>query len=134
MQTNRCSFSKKTLVGMLVLAMTAAMGFPSEGWAMIAPPQLSGDAAEVGDARATDLKTIQTALESKVLRQRLMELKLTPEQINARMSRLSDAQVHQAAAQIRTVSPGGDGGLGTVVTILVIGVLVVLFMYLFKRV
>src|ERR1019366_10536441 len=67
------------------------------------------------------------SLESKMVRQRLSEFKLTPEQVNQRMSQLSDAQVHQVAMQIRTMNPGGDGGLGILVALLVIGILVLLF-------
>jgi hypothetical protein len=132
MKKNRCSFLKKSLIGTLVVVTTMAMSSP-KGWAMLAPAQVGSEVHEANDARSADVKTIQAALESKILRQRLAEFKLTPEQINSRLSRLSDAQVHQAAMQIRAVNPGGDAG-GFVISVLIIGVLVLLFMWLFKRV
>ena len=101
---------------------------------MIAPAQVTSQVHDKNATRADDLKTIQTALESKMIRQRLTEFKLTPDQINTRLNQLSDEQIHQTAMQIRTVNPGGDGGLGILVSLLVIGILVLLFVYLFKRV
>lgn len=134
MQKKRCSFSKKSLIGTLILATTMAMTLPPQGWAMLAPAQVTSGVHDTNATRAADLKTIQVALESKMVRQRLTELKLTPEQIDSRLSKLSDAQIHQTATQIRAVNPGGDAGLGILVTLLVVGILVLLFVYLFKRV
>ncbi len=113
----RRSFSRKSLIGTLIVVTTMAMALPPKSWAMIAPAQSAGEVHGTNDARAADLKTIQTALESKMIRQRLAEFKLSPEQINNRLSKLSDAQVHQTAMQIRKVNPGGDGG-SLVITVL----------------
>ena len=129
----RRSFSRKSLIGTLIVVTTMAMALPAKSWAMIAPAQATGEVYGTNEARTADLKTIQTALESKIIRQRLAEYKLSPEQIDARLSKLSDAQVHQTAQQIRSVSPGGDGG-SLLISVLVIAILVALFMYIFKRV
>jgi hypothetical protein len=128
------SFSKKTLIGMLILATTMAMSMPPQARAMLAPADNIGTSHSFDAMRGTDLQTIQTALESKVVRQRLMDFNLTPEQIDSRLSKLSDEQIHQTAMQIRTVNPGGDSGMGLLGSLLVIGILVLLFIYLFKRV
>ena len=134
MRKTICSLSRKSLIGTLIVVTTMAMSLPPNGWAMIAPAQVTNEIHQSNDKRMEDLKTIQIALESKLIRQRLTEFKLTPEQINTRLNQLSDEQVHQTAMQIRTVNPGGDGGLGILVSLLVIGILVLLFVYLFKRV
>lgn len=133
MQKKKCSLSKKSLIGTLIVVTTMAMAFPPTGYAMLAPAQGADAVHQTNDARATDLKTIQTALESKMLRQRLTELKLSPEQIDSRLSKLSDAQIHQTAMQIKTVNPGGHGG-DFLISVLVIGILVALFMYIFRRI
>ena len=125
---------KNSLIGALAIVTTLAMTLPPQGWAMLAPSDLINPTPSASASRAADLKTIQATLESKIIRQRLSEFKLTPEQVNQRMSQLSDAQVHQVATQIRTMNPGGDGGLGILIALLVIGILVLLFVYLFKRV
>jgi ATPase subunit of ABC transporter with duplicated ATPase domains len=128
------AFLKNSFIGTLMIAVTLAMTQPPQAWAMLAPSDVMNAAPTVGDSRAADLKTIQATLESKMVRQRLSEFKLTPDQVNQRMSQLSDAQVHQVALQIRTLNPGGDAGLGIIVGLLVIGILVLLFVYLFRRV
>jgi len=128
----RCSLTRKSLIGTLIIVTTMAMTLPPNGWAMLAPAPGPIEMQQANDARTADLKTIQTALESKMIRQRLAEFKLSPEQINTRLSQLSDSQIHQTAMQIRSVNPGGDG-LDVVVTLLVIGILVLMFMWLFKR-
>jgi len=125
---------KNGLIGTLVIATTLAMTLPPQGWAMLAPANLMSAVSGKSASRDEDLKTIQSTLESRIVRQRLSEFKLTPEQVNQRMSQLTDAQVHQVAMQIRTINPGGDAGLGIIVGLLVIGILVLLFVYLFKRV
>lgn len=98
---------RTSFIATLMVATTMTMTMPSQGWAMLAPANLMVTPAATGDARAQDLKTIQSTLESKMVRQRLSEFKLTPEQVNQRMSQLTDAQVHQLAMQIRTLNPGG---------------------------
>ena len=133
-QNRNVSSLKKTLVLALMVVTTVAMTQPPQSWAMLAPADLSVAAPSNSLSRTADLKTIQASLESKLVRQRLADFKLTPEQVNQRMSRLTDAQVHQVAMQVRTLNPGGDGGLGIIVGLLVIGILVLLFVYLFKRV
>jgi hypothetical protein len=125
---------RTSFIATLMVATTMTMTMPSQGWAMLAPANLMVTPAAGHDTRAQDLKTIQNTLESKMVRQRLSEFKLTPEQVNQRMSQLTDAQVHQLAMQIHTINPGGDAGLGIIVGLLVVAILVVLFIYLFKRV
>ena len=133
-QNRPAGFLKSSFILTLVIATTLAMTQPPEAWAMLAPADTISATTGANASREADLKTIQATLESKMVRQRLSEFKLTPEQVNQRMSQLTDAQVHQLAMQVRTINPGGDGGLGIIVGLLVIGILVLLFVYLFKRV
>ena len=88
MKTKSCSLSRTSLIGTLIVVTTMAMTLPPKGWAMLAPAQAVNDAHETSGARAADLKTIQTTLESRIIRQRLAEFKLTTEQIDTRLSRL----------------------------------------------
>ena len=50
-----------------------ALSFPAQGWAMIVP-------ADRAAVRAGDLAKVQATLESTVVRQRLMDYGLTPEE------------------------------------------------------
>ncbi len=127
------SLTIRLLAETLIFATTLAMAQPPKGWAMLAPAEVTNAGSEMSAMRTADIKTVQSALESKIIRQRLGELKLSPDQISSRLTQLSDAQVHQLASQIRAVNPGGDGGLGIVIALLVIGILVVFFVYVLKR-
>ena len=80
--------------------------------------------------RASDLQKIQKVLEMKMISERLQQLGLTPDEIQARLTQLSDDQIHQFALQLDDLKVGGDGGLGIVIALLVIAILVVILIYL----
>jgi hypothetical protein len=130
----RVSIFSQLVIWALVITTFVMGAFPPDTQAMLAPAvSSSGDSLLIA-TRGADLQRVQTVLESKMIQQRLEELGLTPEEINARLSQLSDAQLHQLATQLDSLMPGGDGGLGIIIALLVIAVLVVLFVYLIKRV
>lgn len=123
----------RLIIWMLVVTTFSLGLFPPETRAMLAPPTLAGGENLSGEARLADLQKVQTVLESKMVRQRLGEIGLTAEEIDARLAKLSDAQLHDLATQLESLTPGGDA-LGVVVVLLVVAVLVVLFVYLVQRV
>src|SRR3990172_9423869 len=91
------------LLSLYLAFATLLLTLPSQGWAMFIP---SGQATS---ARQTDMVTIQKALESVVVKQRLMDFGLSPEEAMARTNRLSDDQVHQFAANLDSLQAGADG-------------------------
>src|SRR5712692_1468471 len=117
-----------TMIWTLVVTTFVIGWFPPEGSAMLAPVT----SATVSDpGRAEDLQSIQRVLENKLVQQRLEDFGLTPEEVNAKLSGLSDVQLHQMAAQIDALMPGGE--LGLIIALLVIAILVVIFIYLLDR-
>ena len=78
-------------------------------------------------SRQEDMATIQKALEQKLVRERLKDLGYTEEEINARLDRLSDAEVHSVASQLDSLLPAG-GWEAAVIVILLVAVLVVLIL------
>lgn len=78
-------------------------------------------------SRTSDLRTIQKVLESKLIRERLGELGFRAEEIQGRLDRLSDEQIHQTALRIDSLKVGGDAvlGIGIGIVILLVLVLVV---------
>jgi hypothetical protein len=80
--------------------------------------------------RAADLATIQKVLEVKVVKERLADLGLTQQEIQSRLSQLSDQQLHSAAQQLDNLKVGGDSGLGIIIALLVIAILVILILQL----
>jgi hypothetical protein len=79
--------------------------------------------------RNHDIATIQGIIEMKMIKDRLEKLGFTTDEVNSRLDRLSDQQVHQLALQLDDVKIGGDG-LGVVIALLVIAILVVLLIQL----
>lgn len=96
------------------------LSFPTPGWAMLVP-------AEREALRSADLATVQTALESSVVRQRLMDFGLTADEAVARLEKLSDDQIHQLAANLDAVQAGGSV-LGDVLVIALIVLIVVVIL------
>jgi hypothetical protein len=79
--------------------------------------------------RAADLEQVQKFLEMKIVRERLMELGLTPGEIQSRLDRIEPDQLHQIALKIDELEVAGDG-LGIIIALLVIAILVVIFLQL----
>jgi len=79
--------------------------------------------------RSADLDKIQKVIEMKMVRERLEKFGFTQDEIQQRLSSLSDQQMHQLALQIDDIKAGGDG-LGIVIALLVIAILVVIFLQL----
>ena len=99
--------------------------------AMLAPTAAAVATASV--QRSADMRTVQTFLEQKQVRERLVSFGMSDGEIQTRLGNLSDADLHQVATHIDKEHPAADGG-GVLVTVLVIGILVLLFVYLLKRV
>ncbi len=93
---------------------------PSQGWAMFIP---SGP--ETTSAKQSDLITIQKTLESRVIKQRIMDYGLTPEEAMARISSLSDGQIHEFAKNLDSLQAGGDG-VDALIFLVLVAILVVL--------
>lgn len=83
--------------------------------------------------RTADLQKIRTALETKVVSEKLAQLGFNKDEIQSRLDQLSDQQLHRVALKADQLKVGGDAG-GIIIAVLVIGILVLLFVYLFRRV
>src|SRR5512135_2960861 len=93
-------YSKPLVVYLAValLAISTAAG-PAEAMFIPAVPQgESAGAAPDPAVRTSDLIKIRSALESKIISQRLMDHGLTPDEAMARVKMLSDDQIHQLAS------------------------------------
>lgn len=79
-----------------------------------------------------DLETVRQFLELRAVKNRLEALGYCPEEIEKRLSGLSSEEIHQLAANINTLTTGGDG-TGVVIGILLIVLLVLLILKLSDR-
>ena len=116
-------------IAFALIASVAWMGTAKpQAEALLVPANL--ETAKPSATRTADLEAVQKTLESKILREKLHAVGLSDAEIQARLSRLSDDQIHRLATQIRAVHPAGDVGL---FGILILAVLVLLIIYLVKR-
>jgi hypothetical protein len=126
MRTQRkASWRMRSFVWALVAATAAALSSPAETWAILIPAQ--------GMQRQQDIQRVGAALENKIVSARLSQLGFTPEEINQRLSKLSNEEVHHLALHAEAINAAGDGGFDTVVALGAVAVLVLLLVYLIKR-
>ena len=100
MKTILKKFYTKPLVIYLVVALLAISTFAGPADAMFVPASPHrgmNESTAVSASRAADMTKVQMAFESKILRQKLMDYGLSPEETMARVNELSDEQIHQLA-------------------------------------
>ena len=102
----------------LVLAMLL-LSLPSQGWAMFMP------SSQVAPARQTDIITIQKALESSVVKQRLMDYGFSSEEAMTRINKLTDKEIHQFAGNLDSIQAGADAVDALIFLVLVAIIVVV---------
>ncbi len=122
---------KRPLIWYLVLFFSLVPGWPAPSGASFIPSQGSIGSPDPC-VRQQDLKKIQAILEKKVVRQKLEEFGLTTEEVNSRLSQLSDQELHQIASRIDELQAGGDA-LGLIISLAVLVLLVILILYLLDK-
>jgi hypothetical protein len=73
---------------------------------------------------------IRKVLEMKMVKERLESLGLTEQEIQSRLTEMSDDQLHNLALSLDEIQVGGDGGLGIIIGLLIIVILVVVLLQL----
>jgi hypothetical protein len=128
------AFYAEPLAVYLVVALLAITTFagPAEAmFVMSAPQQNTGATTAVSADRQADLTKIETVLESKIVQQKLKDYGLSSEETMARVNKLSDEQINQIATHTDSLQAGGDA-VGFLVSIVIVALLVVLFIYLLQ--
>ncbi len=110
------------LVAMLIALCTIAR--PAEAMHVPAAPQTQSEATPIVD-RTADLAKIQKALESKTIRQRLMDYGLSSEDAVAKINGLSDEQFHLFASKIDALQAGGMRNSDIIIILLIVLLIVI---------
>jgi hypothetical protein len=87
---------------------------------------------QASEMRAEEVKKIQVALENELVRAKLIAYGLTSDEVNQKLDRMTDEQIHLLAQASDDLLAGGDG-VGFVIGILVIILLVVLIIKLMDK-
>lgn len=78
--------------------------------------------------RNIDIEKIRQFLEMKMVGERLGQLGFTQDEIQTRLNRLDDQQLHKFALQLDDLKVGGDGGAGVAIAVLLILVIFLMIM------
>lgn len=132
----RCFDGKfKIAVLILILAtftpvslISASVGAATVESQMISPEENASTSREIDELK------VRRALENKLVAEKLMSHGLTKEEVSAKLNQMSDEQVHQMASLADRIPAGGNGAIGIVIALLVIFALVLLIIFLYKRV
>jgi hypothetical protein len=132
---NRLAGKFRLPILIIILATFTPASFISFGAkAATVDSQMISPGNDSPSSREIDELKVRRALENKIVAGKLMGHGLTSDEVSAKLNRMSDEQVHQMAALADKIPAGGDAGLGIVIALLVIVALVLLIVFLFKRV
>ncbi|HVN71055.1 MAG TPA: PA2779 family protein [Desulfomonilia bacterium] len=92
-------------------------------------PSLGSSPHTAGDTLQKDIDTVQRALETKMVQEKLKAYGLTSEEVAAKLPSMTPDQIHTLAAASNDVLAGGDG-LGVIIAVLVIIILVIIILKL----
>lgn len=123
MEKFRTSLALKPLALYLAIACFVIAGIPRDSLAYLVESQ------PVSYSRGADMDKIQRVLESKMVSQRLQELGLSMDEVNAKLAGLGDAEIHQFASRLDSLMPGGEMFIDIMV-LLVIAILVLVILHL----
>lgn len=110
----------KKIAYVLVFALFIVGGIPAESLAYAAGIK---DLKEFGvmSTRDGDAARVQRVLESGLVSAKLQSYGYTKDEVTARLDKLTDAELHQFAAQIDGVAPGGE----ILTTIAFVGIVII---------
>ncbi len=134
MKTMLRAFYARPLAVSLIVALLTITSFAAPAEAMFvpaAPGEMAPAGQHVSADRAKDLASVQAALESRIIRQKLVDYGLSPDEAMARVNALSDQQLHELAAHTDAVQAGADPG-DFLVGLVVVAVLVVIIVFLLQ--
>lgn len=84
------------------------------------------DESVVSEMRSHDAAVVKRVLENKKVGERLKALGYSEQEVEARLSQLSDAELHRLSTKIDSLASGGI--IGAVIAILIVVLLVVLIL------
>lgn len=123
-----------TIILLVLFTFTPVSMIHSTAHAAMADSQMIAPEENASTLREINEKKVKRALENKIVAEKLMSHGLTAEEVSNKLDKMSDDQVHQIASLSDKIPAGGDGATGVIIAILVIVALVLLIVFLWKRV
>ncbi len=125
---------KISILILILMTFTPVSLISASVKAATADSQMIAPGKNASTLREIDELKVRRALENKIVAGQLMSHGLTKEEVSAKLNQMSDEQVHQMASLADRIPAGGDAVLGVVIAVLVIFALVLLIIFLYKRV
>lgn len=119
---------------LILMTFTPASLISASAEAVTVDSQMISPGENASTKREIDEIKVRRALENKIVAEKLMSHGLTKEEVSQKLNQMSDEQVHQMASLSDRIPAGGDSGLAIIVTILVVVALVLLIIFLYKRI
>ncbi|MGQ0794228.1 MAG: PA2779 family protein [Deltaproteobacteria bacterium] len=132
MKRLRTRVSRVLIIALIIATFAPAAVISKSAEAAISPSQMM-TAEGKAQARGVDEAKVRGMLENKIVAERLKAYGLSADEIAAKMSKMSDEQVHQMAA-LSDRMPAGGNALGFVIGVLIVALLALLVIYFAKRV
>jgi hypothetical protein len=104
----------------------------------VTSPAMSAMIPSMGSSQAgsheiqKDIDTIQRALETKIVQEKLKAYGLTSDEVASKLSSMTPQQLHMLAAASQDVMAGGDG-LGLIIGVLIIIILFIVILKLMNK-
>ncbi|MEE8319557.1 MAG: PA2779 family protein [bacterium] len=117
----------RTICWYLILVFSGFLSLPSVAYAGFITPTHEDLVVWAGDT-----SSLQEDLENSLLGERLMELGLTTEEIEVRLLNMTPEERRAVLADIETIQGGGDG-VGTLISLAILALLVVLILKLLDK-
>ncbi len=95
-------------------------------------PSMGSSGTPSADVLQKDLSTIQKALETKIVQEKLKAYGFTAQEVAAKLPSMTPGQIHTLAQASDDILAGGDG-LGTVIAILVVIILIIVILKLLNK-
>ncbi len=107
---------RKVIASYLIIAVFALTLASTSGAGLVTSENLLAPST----AKASSLGEIQTALETKLVSSRLAQLGFTTDEINSRLGRMSQEQLHALSQDIDQIRSGGNAVVGALLLVFLI--------------
>lgn len=86
------------------------------------------------ESREVSLTKIRKMLENKLVAEKLRSHGLSLEEVNAKLDKMGDAQIHQLAALSDRITAGGNGAVAIAIVAIVIVVLFIIVLIVWRKI
>jgi hypothetical protein len=130
----RSRIYKISIIVIILSSFVPASLISKSAEASIANSQILSLKKSYSQSREVNLSKIRKMLENKLVSEKLRSHGLSAEEINQKLDKMSDAQIHQLAALSDKITAGGDGAIAVAVVVLVIFVIVIILLIVLRRI